>query len=180
MNTKMSKDFPKVIFTEEEIANRVAEIGVQITNDFCDKQEDGIVVMCILKGAATFMCDLCKHIDLKIKTEFMCVSSYADSTQSSGRPQIVKDLDADISGKHIIIAEDIVDSGITLDFLIKHLSARGAKTITIAAFLHKHIAVRDVPVEYICFDCPDEFIVGYGLDYAQYYRNLPYVSGLGE
>lgn len=179
-NTKMREDFSKIILSEEQIQKRVSEIGAQITHDYKALQEDGILVMCILKGAFVFMSDLCKNIDLKIQMDFMAVSSYGNSTKSSGNVKINMDLSDDINGKHIIIAEDIIDSGRTLNTLIGNLYERGAKTVNVAAFLHKNISEYDIPVKYKCFDCPNEFIVGYGLDYAQYYRNLPFISGLGE
>lgn len=170
----------KVVLSEHDIQSRIKEVGQQITKDYADKENDGIVVISILKGAAIFMTDLVRAIDLNLEIDFMSVSSYGNSTKTKGRAIIEKDISTDILGKHVILAEDVIDSGITMDFVIKHLSNRGAASITVCAFLHKHIEQRDIDVKYQCFDCPKEFIVGYGLDYLQYYRNVPYIFALKE
>lgn len=168
----------EIVFSEKDIALRVKEVGKQITNDFIDKQADGIVVVSVLKGAAIFMTDLIRAINLNFEIDFMSLSSYQNSTQTSGCVNIEKDISINLAGKHVIIAEDVIDSGVTMDFIIKHLSNKGAATVTICTFLHKHITQRDLGVKYVCFDCPKDYIVGYGLDYMQLYRNVPYVFSL--
>lgn len=170
--------FDEVIFSEEQIQSRIKEVGAQITNDFQSKQDDGIVVISILKGAAIFMADLVRAIDLKLQIDFMAASSYYDSTKSSGRLKIDKDINTNIVGKHVIIAEDIVDSGLTLEYITNLLKNKGAASVTVCSFLNKNIFKTDINVKYTCFDCPEKFIVGFGLDYMQTYRNLPYVTSL--
>lgn len=172
--------FTEVVFSKEQIEQRIKEVGAQITEDFKDKQDDGIVVVSILKGAAIFMADLVRAIDLKLQIDFIAATSYGNATTSSGRLKIEKDVSGDLNGKHIIIAEDIVDTGLTLEYITKLLKQKGAATVTVCAFLDKKIWKTDINVKYSCFDCPERFIVGFGLDYCQYYRNIPYVSALEE
>lgn len=172
-------DFVKeVLITEEQIRKRVKELGEQITKDYEDKE---ILVIGILKGSVIFMSELVQKIGKPIKMDFMDVSSYGKSSVSTGDVKIIKDLDYSIEDKHILIVEDIIDTGYTLSYLIKNLEKRGAKSVKICTFLDK-IDRRevDIPVDYIGYEIPDEFIVGYGLDYAEMYRNLPYVAALKE
>lgn len=175
-NESYRNNSDKVIFSEKNILERVSEIGQQITKDYYDKQEDGIVVVGVLKGAAIFMADLVRNIDLKIELDFIHASSYYDNFESSGKLNLEKDISCDIKDKHVILVEDIIDSGITVGSISKHLSDKKPASITICALLNKNVSTADITVKYCCFDCPDEFIVGYGLDAAQIYRNLPYIS----
>ena len=169
---RMYQDLTKILVTREEIAAKVDELGKKITADYQGKAP---VLICILKGGAVFFTDLVRAIDLPLTMEFMAISSYGSATKTSGVVKVVKDLDNDILDKDVIIVEDIVDTGVTLSYLTKILKQRGARSLKIAALLDKP-ARRKIPelkVDYMCFDIPDAFVVGYGLDYAQVYRNLP-------
>ena len=171
------EDIQEVLFTQEQIQARVAQLGAQISADYAARQP--LVVISVLKGAAIFMADLVREIDLPLEMDFMAVSSYGMDATSSGTVKIVKDLGASIEGKHVLIAEDILDSGLTLDFLVGELSRRNPASLEIAALLRKRGAQKaELSCAYVGFDCPDEFIVGYGLDYAERYRNLPCVGAL--
>lgn len=164
----------KVLISEEEVKQRIEELGRQISEDYAGKQ---LHVICILKGGVFFMCELVKHISVPVTHDFMAVSSYGDGTESSGRVKIVKDLDDSIEGKEVLIVEDIIDSGRTLSHLLQLLRARNPKSVRLCTLLDKpDRRVVEVPVEYRGFSVPDLFIVGYGLDYAQKYRNLPYIG----
>ena len=170
------KDLDRILVTKEEIREAVKTLGETITRDYAGKSP---VLLGILKGAIVFYSDLMREIDLPVDCEFMAVSSYGSSTKSNGVVQIRKDLDHDITGRHVIIVEDIVDSGVTLSYLKKHLSARGAASIRIATLLDKPARRRvDLKADYSCFNIPDAFVVGYGLDYAEKYRNLPDIGVL--
>ena len=171
-NSELYKDLDKVLITREEIRAKVRELGERITADYAGKKP---VLVCILKGAAVFFSDLIREIDLPLTLDFMAISSYGSATKSSGVVRILKDLDNDILGRDVIIVEDIVDTGITLSYLTKILMQRGARSLRIAALLDKSARrkVEDLKVDYMCFDIPDAFVVGYGLDYDQVYRNLP-------
>ncbi|WP_373877219.1 hypoxanthine phosphoribosyltransferase [Propionigenium maris] len=167
------------MYTEEQIAVRVKELGAQITADFKDKEED-IIVICLLKGSILFMADLCRSIELPLKMDFMSVSSYGDDFISSREVKIVKDLDENIMGKHVIVVEDIIDSGLTLKKVMKILGNRDPKSISLCTLLNKDARREaDVKVQYIGFNIEDEFVLGYGLDYKQEYRNIPYVAIMG-
>ena len=162
------------MFTEEEVDRRIQEIGDQITRDYAGKQ---IHMVCVLKGGAFFMCELAKRIKLDVSLDFMSASSYGSGTESSGLVKIVKDLDEPLKDKEVIVVEDIVDSGRTLSYLLKMLSERGPKSLKLCTLLDKpDRRVVEVPVDYTGFKIPDYFVVGYGLDYKQLYRNLPYVG----
>lgn len=167
-----------VLISREEIDKRVKELGEEITRDYKDKD---ILVVGILKGAVIFMSELVQRIDKPVTMDFMAVSSYGKSSVSTGEVRIIKDLDNSVEGKDILIVEDIIDTGYTLQYLTDNLTKRGAKSVKICTFLDK-IDRRevDIPVDYIGFEVPDEFIVGYGLDYAEMGRNLPYVAALKE
>ena len=164
----------ELLLTKDQIAQRVREMGKQITEDFQGKD---LTVICILKGAVVFFVDLIREIDLPMSIDFMAISSYGSATKSSGVVRILKDLDKPINGKHVLVVEDIVDSGMTLSFLRDNLISRGAESLHIATLLDKPER-RRVPlhVDYFGFTIPDEFVVGYGLDYAEKYRALPFVG----
>lgn len=172
----MHEDVQKVLITREQIAERVAQMGTQIAADY---QGEPLLVVSVLKGAAIFMADLVRAIDAPVEMDFMAVSSYGSSHESSGVVRVIKDLNAPVEGRHVLIAEDVLDSGLTLNYVVKMLRSRNPKSVEVAAFLVKEGAQK-APVEckYTGFACPDEFLVGYGLDYAERYRNLPYVGVL--
>ena len=169
-----------VYLTEEQISERVKEMGEQISRDYGDEP---VYLICILKGSMFFTCELAKRITSPVEIDFMSVSSYGAGTSSSGVVKIVKDLDQPLEGKDVLIVEDIIDSGRTLSYLIEILKQRNPNSIRLCTLLDKpERRVRDVRVDYCCFNIPDEFVVGYGLDYAQKYRNLPFIGvvELGE
>ena len=170
----MKEHHIEVMYTEEEVDRRIQEIGDRITRDYEGKQ---IHMVCVLKGGAFFMCELAKRIKLDVSLDFMSVSSYGSGTESSGLVKIVKDLDESLKDKDVIVVEDIVDSGRTLSYLHKMLSERGPRSLKLCTLLDKPSRrVTDVDVTYTGFQIPDEFVVGYGLDYDQLYRNLPYIG----
>lgn len=169
-------DLESILYTKRQLEEAVAQLGARITHDYQGKRP---VMVCILKGASVFFCDLIRQIDLPLEIDFMVVSSYGASTKSSGEVRLVKDLDRSVLGRDVIIVEDIVDSGMTLNFLKRTLTGRGAASLRIATLLDKP-ARRRVPltVDYSCFNIPDAFVVGYGLDYDEVYRNLPDIGVL--
>ncbi|MBQ9068917.1 MAG: hypoxanthine phosphoribosyltransferase [Eggerthellaceae bacterium] len=170
------EDVSRILFSEQQIAQRVKEMGAQIASDHPDQS---MLVISVLRGAAIFMADLVRAIDLPVEMDYMAVSSYGSGTKTSGVVQILKDTTASVEGRHVLIAEDILDSGLTLQYLISSLQARNPASIEVAALLVKHAKRQaDIDCNYIGFACPDEFIVGYGLDYAERYRNLPYIGVL--
>ena len=163
-----------MLFSEEQLKNRVREIAQQITADYQGKE---IMLISVLRGSFVFMADLCRAIDLPCTLDFMAVSSYGKGTKSSGQVQITKDLSEDISDRHIIVVEDILDSGNTLSYLLKILENRHPASIRLCTLLDKpDRRVKPVEVHYSGFTIPDAFVVGYGLDYAEKYRNLPYIG----
>lgn len=167
-----------VMITQEEILQKAGEIGQRISREYRGEE---IVMIGILRGAVLWMADLMKCIELDMTIDFMAVSSYGSATRTSGVVKINKDLDTDIEGKHVIIVEDIVDSGVTLNYLRGYISSRGARTVKICTLLDKPEGRRvEIDVDYIGFTVDDRFIVGYGLDYDQKYRNLPYVTYLED
>ena len=171
-------DVKEVLFSKEQLAQRCRELGKVISEDYRGKD---LVLVGILKGSVVFMTDLMKEITIPVMLDFMAVSSYGMETSSSGVVKIIKDLDMDIEGKYILIVEDIIDSGLTLSYLIEYLKARKAAAIDIVCLLDKkERRKKDIPVKYKGFDVPDEFIIGYGIDYAEKYRNLPFVASLKE
>nr|WP_165053033.1 MULTISPECIES: hypoxanthine phosphoribosyltransferase [unclassified Adlercreutzia] len=175
----MHNDVSQVLFTEQEIARRVAQIGADITRDYAAAASDGIVLISVLRGAAIFMADLARAVELPLEMDYMAVSSYGNGAKSSGVVRILKDLSTEIEGRHVIIAEDIIDSGLTLAYLMKNLASRNPASIEVAALLRKKTpAQAEIDCRYVGFECPDEFIVGYGLDYAERYRNLPCIGVL--
>ena len=170
----MQQDVQEVLFSEEVLNARITEIGEQITKDY---QEKELTVVGILKGSNIFTSDLVRKINLPLKMDFMAVSSYGNATESTGVVKILKDLDKDIEGQHILIVEDIVDSGLTLKYLKEILLTRNPASVKICTLLDKPARRKEAIVpDYIGFEVPDEFIVGYGIDYAERYRNLPYVG----
>ncbi len=176
-NSRIYQDLDRILVTKEEIDQKVKELGKRITEDYAGKEP---VMICILKGAVMFFSDLIREIDLPLTTDFMAISSYGSATKTSGVVRVLKDLDKDILGKDVIIVEDIVDTGVTLNYLKSMLVHRGAASIRVAALLDKAArrTVKDLKVDYVCFDIPDAFVVGYGLDFDQTYRNLPDIGVL--
>ena len=166
----------KVLLSEEEVDARIKQIAAQISRDYAGRE---IHLICVLKGGVFFTCELAKRITVPVSMDFMSVSSYGDGTQSSGIVKIAKDLDESLEGKDVIVVEDIVDSGRTLYYLLDILRKRGPKSMKLCTLLDKpDRRVRDVHVDYVGFNIPDEFVVGFGLDYAQKYRNLPYIGSV--
>ena len=166
----------KVLLSEEEVDSRIKQIAAKVSKDYAGKE---IVLVGILKGAMPFLCDLMREIDLPVILDTMGVSSYGDATTSSGLVKIKKDLDSDIRGRHVIVVEDIIDTGITMAALTPILEKRGAASVELAIFLDKkERREKEVNVKYIGYEIPDKFIVGYGCDYAQKYRNLPEICEL--
>ncbi len=168
-------DVSEVVLSEEDIKGIVSRMGNAITTDYKDRNP---LVVAVLKGAVVFTADIMRAIKCPIAVDFMAVSSYGDGVKSSGVVRIVKDLDAKVEGRDVLIVEDILDSGLTLSYLIRMLEARGASSVKVAAFLVKDVTGKKPAVhpEYVGAHVPDEFIVGYGLDYAERYRNLPYIG----
>ena len=168
------EDKIRVMIPENDVEAKIREIAAQITKDY-EGQE--VRLICSLTGSVFFTCELAKRIELPVTLDFMCVSSYGDKTESSGRVKIVKDLDENIEGKDVIVIEDIIDSGRTLSHLLEVLKVRKPASVKLCTLLDKpERRVVDVKVDYCGFEIPDEFVVGYGLDYAQKYRNLPYIG----
>lgn len=164
----------RVMIPEEEVDAKIAELGKQISEEYAG---ESVHLLCILKGSVFFTCELAKRITVPVSLDFMSVSSYGDGTKSSGIVKIAKDLDETIEGKNVIVIEDIIDSGRTLSYLLEVLSKRKPKSMKLCTLLDKpERRVVDVKVDYTGFAIPDEFVVGYGLDYAQKYRNLPYIG----
>ena len=164
----------RVLISEEEVDAKIAEIGKQISEDYAG---ESVHLLCILKGSVFFTCELAKRITVPVSLDFMSVSSYGDGTKTSGIVKIAKDLDETIEGKNVIVIEDIIDSGRTLHYLLDVLQKRNPKSMKLCTLLDKpDRRVVDVEVDYTGFAIPDEFVVGYGLDYAQKYRNLPYIG----
>ena len=164
----------RVLISETDVDKKIEEMGKQISRDYEGKT---VHLVCVLKGGAFFMCELAKRITVPVSMDFMAVSSYGAGTESSGSIKMIKDLDESIEGRDVIVVEDIIDSGRTLDKLLELLGTRKPNSIKVCTLLDKpDRRVVDVKVDYTCFSIPDEFVVGYGLDYAQKYRNLPYIG----
>ncbi|MDR1798748.1 MAG: hypoxanthine phosphoribosyltransferase [Bifidobacteriaceae bacterium] len=172
----MGLDLEKVLLTEEQIDQRLTQMAAQIDADYAGQN---LLLVGVLKGAVMVMADLSRKLHSQVTMDWMAVSSYGSGTKSSGVVRILKDLDTDIHGRDVLVVEDIVDSGLTLSWLLANLKSRGAKSVEIAALLRKPAAAKvDVPVRYVGFDIPPEFVVGFGLDFAERYRNLPFVGTL--
>ena len=177
---KHEGDIASVLITEQQINDKIAELAGQVASDYPPAAGDNdLVLVGVLKGAVMFMTDLARAMPMPAQLEFMAVSSYGSATSSSGVVRILKDLDRDIAGREVLVVEDIVDSGLTLSWLLKNLAAREPASLRVCSLLRKPEAVKvDVPVEYVGFDIPNEFVVGYGLDFAERYRDLPYIGTL--
>ena len=174
----MNNDIAKVLYSEEQLQQRVREIGAEIARDYAGKNP---IMVCILKGSVMFYADLLRHCPIPLQMDFMAVSSYGNKTKSSGEVEIRKDLSGSIENRHVIIIEDIVDSGFTLSYLTRMLSSRGAASIKLCTLLDKPSRRAEgitLKSDYCGFEIPDEFVVGYGLDYSERYRNLPYIGVL--
>jgi hypoxanthine phosphoribosyltransferase len=173
-------DIKSVLLTEDQIRTRTAELGALVARDYLDAGGDqDLLLVTVLKGAVMFVTDLARAIPLPTQLEFMAVSSYGSSTSSSGVVRILKDLDRDINDRDVLIVEDIVDSGLTLSWLLRNLASRHPRSLRVCTLLRKPDAVRaDIDIAYVGFDIPNEFVVGYGLDYAERYRDLPYIGTL--
>lgn len=170
----MKNDIQEILYSEEILTKKIKELATVISKDYEGKE---LVVVGILKGSVIFASELIKNISVKCEIDFMAVSSYGNSTETSGVVRILKDLDHNIEGKDILIVEDIVDTGVTLSYLLKYLKARKANSIEIVSLLNKpKRRIAELDVKYIGFEVPDEFIVGYGIDYAEKYRNLPFIG----
>jgi hypoxanthine phosphoribosyltransferase len=166
----------EILVQPDDLKQKVREIGQQISADYAERD---LLLVCVLKGAVFFLADLMRHIDIPCEVDFMAVSSYGSETDSSGVVRILKDLDRPIAGRDVLIVEDIVDSGLTLQYLLRTLEARGPASLEVCALLTKpERRTVDLPTRYIGFEIPDKFAIGYGLDHAERYRNLPYVAAL--
>jgi hypoxanthine phosphoribosyltransferase len=172
----MGTDLEEVLITAERLQQRVAEIAGQIDADYADRE---LLLVGVLKGAVMVMADLARAMRLPVEMDWMAVSSYGSGTKSSGVVRILKDLDCDITGRHVLVVEDIIDSGLTLSWLVRNLQSRGPASLRVCTLLRKPGAAQvDVDVSYIGFDIPNAFVIGYGLDYAERYRNLPFIGTL--
>ena len=172
----MGEDLAEVMYTEEQIQGRLAELAEEVWADYHDKD---VLLVGVLKGAIMVMADLARRLHGPVQMDWMAVSSYGSGTKSSGVVRILKDLDADLTGRHVLIVEDIIDSGLTLSWLVANLRSRGPASVEIATMLRKPEAAKvEVEVRYVGFEIANEFVVGYGLDYAERYRNLPFVGTL--
>jgi hypoxanthine phosphoribosyltransferase len=174
----MRNDIQEILLSEEVLGNKIKELGKEISTDYAGKD---LVLIGVLKGSVMFMSDLLKSITIPCSMDFMAVSSYGNSTKSSGVVRILKDLDFEIQGKDVLVVEDIIDSGVTLKYLVEYLKGRGANSLEIVCLLDKPERRKvHMDVKYTGFSVPDMFLVGYGLDYAEKYRNLPYIGVLKE
>lgn len=173
------QDIERVLISTDQIAQRIAELGAQIARDYATT--DDLLLVGVLKGCMMVMVELAVQIPLPLAVDFIAISSYGKSTESSGVVRLLKDLDTDIAGRHVLIVEDIIDSGLTLAYLLKQLQQRNPASLRVCALLNKpDRRAATVTVDYIGFDIPNEFVVGYGLDYAERYRNLPYIGVLKQ
>ena len=171
-------DIASVLITEQQINDKIVELAKQVDEDYQNVSGD-LLLVGVLKGAVMFMTDFARALPQPSQLEFMAVSSYGSATSSSGVVRILKDLDRDIAGRHVLILEDIIDSGLTLSWLLKNLEARNPASLEVCTLLRKPDAVQvDIPVGYVGFDIPNAFVVGYGLDFAERYRDLPYIGSL--
>ncbi|GEL26982.1 hypoxanthine phosphoribosyltransferase [Pseudonocardia sulfidoxydans NBRC 16205] len=175
-------DIASVLVTEQQLRDKIAELAEHVGRDYGDVvegRETDLLLVGVLKGAVMFMTDFARALPRPVQLEFMAVSSYGSSTSSSGVVRILKDLDRDIAGRDVLIVEDIIDSGLTLSWLLKNLESRRPASLEVCTLLRKPDAVKvDVPVKYVGFDIPNEFVVGYGLDYGERYRDLPFIGTL--
>jgi hypoxanthine phosphoribosyltransferase len=169
-------DIESVILTEEQVRERIRELGAEISRDYAG---GSVLLVAVLRGAALFIADLAREISVPVELDFMAVSSYGSTTKSSGVVRILKDLDEQIEGRDVLVVEDILDTGLTLKYLLKNLASRNPASLEVVTLLHKQGKQRvSISCRYVGFEIPDEFVVGYGLDYAEKYRNLPYLGVL--
>jgi hypoxanthine phosphoribosyltransferase len=176
--TELERAVGEILIDRETLAGRVAELGAEVSADYEGRD---LLLIGVLKGAVFFMADLMRHLTVPCEVDFMAISSYGDATDSSGIVRILKDLDINIEGRDVLVVEDIIDSGLTLSYLIRNLESREPATLEVCALLTKPSRREiDVPVRYVGFEIPNKFVVGYGLDFAERYRNLPYVGVLDE
>jgi hypoxanthine phosphoribosyltransferase len=174
----MGTDLKEVLITSEQLSQRIGELAAQIDADYAERE---LLLVGVLKGAVMVMADLARSMHLPVRMDWMAISSYGSGTKSSGVVRILKDLDTDISGKHVLVVEDIVDSGLTLSWLLGNLRSRGPASVQVCVLLRKPMSARmRVDVAYTGFEIDDAFVVGYGLDYAEQYRNLPFIGTLAE
>lgn len=174
----MNNDIREILIKEDELQLKIAELGAKITKDYKDKD---LLLVCVLKGAVIFVSDLMRKIELPLDIDFMAISSYGSNTQSTGVVRILKDLNTSIEDRHVLIVEDIIDSGLTLSYLVENLKSRKPASVEICTILDKPDRRSiDLKIKYTGFQVPDEFVVGYGLDYDEKYRNLPYIAILKE
>ncbi len=172
----MQNDVDEVMITDDQIREKTAELGRKLTEDYRGKNP---LLICVLKGGLMFLADLMREIDIPVEIDFMAVSSYGDTTESSGVVRILMDLDRNIEGRHVLIVEDIIDTGRTLTYIIENLRTRDPASIKVCTLLNKPARrVLDIPIDYVGFEIPDRFVIGYGLDYGEIYRNLPFVGVL--
>jgi hypoxanthine phosphoribosyltransferase len=178
VSTQLDAAIGEILIDEETLAARVAELGVEVSVDYEGRD---LLLIGVLKGAVFFMADLMRHLTVACEVDFMAISSYGDATDSSGIVRILKDLDINIEGRDVLVVEDIIDSGLTLSYLMRNLESREPASLEVCALLTKPSRREiDVPVRYVGFEIPNKFVVGYGLDFAERYRNLPYVGVLDE
>ncbi|MDQ1689177.1 MAG: hypoxanthine phosphoribosyltransferase [Frankiaceae bacterium] len=176
--TELDPNIESVLISEQEIADKIGLLAKQIDSDYAGRE---VMLVGVLKGAIMVMADLARALTVPVSLEFMAVSSYGSSTSSSGVVRILKDLDRDITGKHVLVVEDVIDSGLTLSWLLRNLRSRGPASVEVCALLTKPEAAKvQVPVKYAGFEIPSVFVVGYGLDHAERYRNLPYIGTLRD
>ena len=176
--TELEAGVGEILIEPDALQERVAALGREVSADYATRD---LLLIGVLKGAVFFMADLMRHVTVPCEVDFMAISSYGASTDSSGVVRILKDLDINIEGRHVLVVEDIIDSGLTLSYLVRNLEARGPASLEICALLTKpDRREMDVPVRYIGFEIPDRFVIGYGLDFAERYRNLPYVAVLSD
>ena len=175
---ELTRGVSKVLIEEDAVAGRVAELGTEISNDYAGRD---LLLVGVLKGAVFFMADLMRKLTIPCEVDFMAISSYGASTDSSGVVRILKDLDINIEGRHVLVVEDIIDSGLTLSYLMRNLESREPATLEVCALLTKpDRREMEVPVRYVGFEIPNRFVIGYGLDFGERYRNLPYVAVLSD
>ncbi len=174
----VAADLKQVLITQDQLHQRIGELAAEIDADYADRE---LLLVGVLKGAVMVMADLARAMHLPVQMDWMAISSYGSGTKSSGVVRILKDLDTDISGRHVLVVEDIVDSGLTLSWLIGNLKSRGPASVQVCVLLRKPNSARmDVDVAYTGFEIDDSFVIGYGLDYAERYRNLPFIGTLAE
>jgi hypoxanthine phosphoribosyltransferase len=178
VGTEERSEVGETLVFADSLQARIRELAASISRDYQDRR---LLLVCVLKGAVLFVADLMRSIDIPVEVDFMAVASYGSATDSSGVVRILKDLDTPLQGRHVLIVEDIVDSGLTLQYLLRNLGSRDPASLEVCALLTKPSRRKvDLPVRYVGFEIPDEFVVGYGLDYRERYRNLPYVAALRQ